>query len=322
MKKLVVILLIVLPFLLIYFISITGRILEKYSHIYVEDITVENSDHQLINIGEYIEVEKDSTKTFYIVLGPELASNKDVTISNINPSVCSYVLNGDVLELTGIKYGQTKIVITSVDRTQINYTLNIKVTDAVPTALSFSNTQIKIMPQKTDQLPQPMFSPSTTKYDYKGLIWTSSDEEIVQIEDETSGLIKTKKEGTAVVTARSTFNNELYATITVIVTFDKSDLDVHFTHEKSSPYVTNQSIFDLKTITDFSDSFKEQYSLDERFNQFVYKLDTSSKDVDISQISNGIIVFNELKSPIVIKVSIYMNGEEIPIDTITIAYQK
>lgn len=322
MKKLVVILLIVLPFLLIYFISITGRILEKYSHIYVEDIAVENAEHQPINIGEYIEIEIDSTKKFYIVVGPELASNKDVTISNINPSVCSHVLNGDVLELTGIKYGQTKVVITSVDRTQISYTLNIKVTDAVPTSLSFTNTQIKIMPQKTVQLPQPIFNPVTTKYEYKGLIWTSSDQEIVQIEDATSGLIKTKKEGTAVVTARSTFNNELYATITVIVSLDKSDLDVHFTHETTRAYITNQSIFDLKTITDFSDSFKEQYSLDERFNQFIYKLETNSNDVDSSQISNGIIIFNELKNTIVIKVSIYLIGAESPIDTITIAYQK
>mgnify|MGYP003521265070 CR=1 FL=1 len=40
MKKVVIILLVILPFLLIYFISVTGRILEKYSHIFRDDYSI------------------------------------------------------------------------------------------------------------------------------------------------------------------------------------------------------------------------------------------------------------------------------------------
>ena len=70
-----------------------------------------------------VEIEKDSVKIFNIIVAPALASNPAVEISNINPEVCEYELIGSTLQVRGLKYGQNKIIITSIDRRKINYTL-------------------------------------------------------------------------------------------------------------------------------------------------------------------------------------------------------
>lgn len=323
MKKLVIMLLIVLPFILIYFISITGRVLETYSHIYVESISAKDLNNNEIGVNEIIEVQRNETKKFQIVVNPELASNPDVVIKNTNLDICKYNFKNGILEVTGLKYGLAKIIITSVDRTRISYTLNIKVTDSIPTDLKFEYEEISIIPLKSTQLPAPIFEPVTAKPEYKGLIWESSDETIVKIEDNEMGLVKGLREGIVTITVKSTFDENLSASITVTVSFDKSDIDVHFIHNSTGAYQVSDAIIDLKTITDFSDEFKDKYSEDERFEQFVYKLGTNSKYVDSSKLNEGILIFDEKQNLILIKVGIYLNSDpDTLIDEITIAYKK
>ncbi len=305
MKKLVIILLIVLPFVLIYFISITGQVLEKYSHIYVESISLEDGERNQIEQNVTVEIEKDSVKIFNIIVAPALASNPAVEISNINPEVCEYELIGSTLQVRGLKYGQTKIIITSIDRRKINYTLSIKVTDDIPTGLVFNYSQINIMPNKEMQLAAPTFIPSTTKYEYRGLIWESSDESIVKIIDNSSGLIKSASEGTALITARSIFDSSLYATITIVVGYDKSSIDVHFDYYSSNPLKINEQNLDLKNMIVFSDSFKEKYQEEERYNQFGYRVLANSQYVDISNLSEGLISFIEMGK--IVTIGIYLN---------------
>ena len=144
MKKVVIVLLVILPFLLIYFISVTGRILEKYSHIYVETLDLENSEEVKLENNSTVSIEKGTSQKFKIIIGPELASNPSVTINNFNSEVCSFVLVEEELEIIGLKYGVSKIVVTSVDQTDINFTLNIKITDDIPTNILADVNEISI----------------------------------------------------------------------------------------------------------------------------------------------------------------------------------
>jgi hypothetical protein len=145
----------------------------------------------------------------------------------------------------------------------------------------------------------------------------------VKIEDNEMGLVKGLREGIVTITVKSTFDENLSASITVTVSFDKSDIDVHFTHNSTGAYQVSDAILDLKTITDFSDEFKDKYSEDVRFEQFVYKLETNSKYVDSSKLNEGILIFDEKQNLILIKVGIYLNSDpDTLIDEITIAYKK
>lgn len=335
MKKLVVILLIVLPFILIYFISITGRVLETYSHIYVESITVKDEDNNEIGLQAMgpnqqgsgnVEVDKGTTKKLYIEVGPELASNKELKIETTNKEICEYVLKNNILEITGLKFGVAKLTLTSIDYTRIKYTLNVKVTDSIPTGLVFEKEEVVLFNKNALQLPQPKFEPATAKPEYKQLIWESSDETIVKIENSEVGLVKALKEGEVIITAKSTFDPNLSATIKVIVKFDKSELDVHFTDNgkyqiNNGIYIIKDSELDLKTITDFSDKFKNEYSEEVRFEKFIYKVSSNNKYLDESRLSEGILKFNEISNGKLFKIRIYLVGEDSPIDEITIQYK-
>jgi Fe-S-cluster-containing hydrogenase component 2 len=58
---------------------------------------------------------------------PELASNKKVTISNSDKYVCS--IDSETFKVTGLDYGTSKLIITSVDRHYVQYIINIGVVD-------------------------------------------------------------------------------------------------------------------------------------------------------------------------------------------------
>ena len=321
MKKVVIILLLVLPFILIYFISITGRILEKYSHIYVESLTVEDLEGNDVTTLNYSEIRVGSSQKFNVVIGPELASNPDVTINCYNNEMCSYTYVDGVLEITGTKYGQTTFIITSVDRTNISCQFKIKVTDDVPTGLVFTQNEITIMPGKAHILTPPSFIPTTTKNEYKEIIWETSDAEVVEIVDHSTGTIKGKKEGDATITARSKFNNEIYATLTVHVSNQKLT-DVYFDHYDTSAYRVSETTLNLYNITKFSQTFMNQFTEEERKSQFFYKLESTSNHIDATELSSGIIKTDNTQT-VLIKVGIYMiNNPEVQIDEITIVFEK
>lgn len=322
MKKVVIILLLVLPFILIYFISVTGRILEKYSHIYVESLTVEDLEGNDITMKNYVEVRVGSSQKFNIVVGPELASNPSVTVNSYNNEICSFTVTDNIIEVTGIKYGQTTIVVTSVDKTNIFTTFKVRIVDDVPTGLEFAHTTLNLLPGQLTYITPPTFIPSTTKIEYKGLKWETSDESIVKIEDDDSGRVRALKEGQAVITARSTFNNEIYATITVIVSNQKFT-DVYFDHYTTGAYIVSESELNLHSIVKYSESFKEQYTDEEIINQYIFKIETNSSGVDVSRLNEGLIIFDSNSSNIMIKIGIYMkNDQDTQVDLITIVFKK
>lgn len=322
MKKVVIILLLVLPFILIYFISVTGRILEKYSHIYVESLKIQDLEDNDIIPNKPNEIRVGNSKQFKIVIGPELASNPSVLISCYNNDICSYTEENGILTVTALKYGQTTIIVSSVDRTNITASFIVKVIDDVPTGLQFAQKEMTAMPGKTYDITPPSFIPSTTKEQFKGLVWESSDEEIVKIVDANGGRIKALKEGEVIITAKSIFNSEIFATIKVNVTNQKFT-DVYFDYYDTSAYVVNDKEFNLYSIIKYSDNFMNQYPEEERTNQYFFKLETNVSGVDVSKLSDGLIVFDDSKSVILIKIGIYMVSDpDSQVDLITIVFNK
>ena len=88
MKKFIVIALLVMPFVLIYFISFSGRILSKYTHINIENIYVSDTNGNIYNNDSIIQINKGDVKSLQISILPTLASNKSIVYSNSDKSVC------------------------------------------------------------------------------------------------------------------------------------------------------------------------------------------------------------------------------------------
>ena len=81
MKKIIVIILLILPFVLIYSISFTGKILSEYTHIYAERIVIENAFGDEYDENSIIKIGKGELFDLNVKVYPELASNKEFTIS-------------------------------------------------------------------------------------------------------------------------------------------------------------------------------------------------------------------------------------------------
>ena len=115
-------------------------------------------------------------------------------------------------------------------------TISPKVT---PTAISISNS-LTLQAGKSQSL-SVTYTPSDTHSDYKGVSWSSSNTGVATVNS--SGRVTAVSEGTAVITATSTYKSSLKATCTVTVTkaipvptitgADVDDYSVHLTWNPS-----------------------------------------------------------------------------------------
>lgn len=108
MKKTVVILLIVLPFVMIVLISFAARIMATYTKIPVEQVTLIDIDGKQYSNSKYVDVQwQEELKIFYAV-GPRLAANKGVTFFTSNSDKCeildivSYTKNPELREMNNV----------------------------------------------------------------------------------------------------------------------------------------------------------------------------------------------------------------------------
>ncbi len=324
MKKVVILLLIVLPFVLIYFISITGRILEKYSHIYVENVLVSEEKevmkegqvikeyHQLED-GNMIEIDKGKLKTFKIEVAPESASNQTIDIKNFNKEICQYDYDEKtgIIIITGLKYGTATLEFASKEDSKIKFTLKIKVNDAIPTGFTVSTKSITIRPNVTEQLSSLVsieWTPNTVKEEYKKYTCKSSNENIFTI-DEYNNIKAGSQEGVAELIIESIFDPNMKQVITINVTNSKAHLDVHFIEHDKSVYTINEPTIDLNTLVEFSESFKDKYPEEERYKQFYFAKSSGKLESSIVTLKPGEYL----------EVYIYIGNEQI--DKITIRYK-
>ncbi len=298
MKKTVITLLLVLPFLLIYFISFTGRILSEYTHIYVERIVCLDEKGNEYKTGDYIRIAKDDEYDLNIKIYPELATNKEVVISNSDKGVCS--VDNETHIVKGLAYGVSKLIITSKDRHYVQYEIQINVTDDDIKEIIPSVSSVSIMKGRSETVSVSIL-PTTTLIGNRGLVWSSQDETIATVTD--SGVIKGVEIGTTKIIVRSNYRPNVFAEINVTVTalFEKG---VQFDSDIEPPYkyLVNEREFDLKEIT--------EVKLDGRtIDDVVYSVENNynATQVDLSQLGTGRIVFlgSGKDTTVVIKVVVY-----------------
>ena len=303
MKKIVIILLLVLPFILIYSISFTGKILSEYAHIYVERIVLLDETEKEYEQGSLIKLGKGQEYVLNVKIFPELASNKEFTVSNSNQTVCE--IDEETYTVKGLEYGVSQIVLTSKDR-PVSFSFGIKVSDDHIQSISVSKTEVRLGVGKSEGVDIEIL-PITTLQEYRDVTWSSADEGIAKVN--ANGIIKGVSVGETFVKVSSSYNPQVFTEIKVIVTQDIV-YPVSFNLSEET-LVTYESVLDLSALTKITV---------EGYSDLKYKVTAGEANADLTQISQGIVTFKAY-GVYKIEVSLVHNGQ-VYSDKLTVLFKQ
>ena len=280
MKKIVVILLLVLPFILIYSISFTGKILSEYTHIYVESLTLIDEEKNELPQGHVITLSKGETYPLQVKILPELASNQAFSVSNSNKEVCQIDTETNVI--TALEYGVSDIVLTSKDR-PITYSFHVRVFDAEIQAIEVDKTEITLEKGKTEAIHVNII-PSTTLPQFRNLIYTSNDDSVAKIN--ANGVITAIGEGETIIVISSDYKPEVYATIKITV-FEVDEPIISFNTNTGGilhKIKLSDGGLDLRALTVINV---------EGYTDLQYTVTKKPAALDETQIGEGVVTFLE-----------------------------
>ena len=196
MKKTIISILIILPFLLIVVISLAGRIYGDYRYVDVENIsfvaedgsmTNDNPDYVLyININERVALD-------YVIV-PAKASNKNVTFSVVDSDVCSVSDDGYIVGLIADR--TTRVRVTAYNN--IYSEIVVYVTDSRVREVELDKESIIGYAGNNAQLSYTIV-PSTAVN--KNVQFISSDESVCTVQND--GVVNFVSEGEAYITIRT-----------------------------------------------------------------------------------------------------------------------
>ena len=259
MKKVSITILLVLPFILIYLISILGKVVAKYSHVYAEYVALFVDNERMddmysmyVDLDEY--KEKEEPIKLDIRVMPEFANDRKYNVFNSNESVSviNTVKEGDdyVSYLTPLAEGYSRYTVVSDENNQLKYTFNIIVEEGELSSLHFmlkNGTgeyidKLDLSTGKSRTVIMDYF-PKSTKPIYKDVQFTSSNPAVATINED--GAITGISAGTSVITATSKEKPDVQAFLTVNVTND-SEEPAYFNYFGSNNLVISGNTFDFK----------------------------------------------------------------------------
>lgn len=213
MKKVVITILFVLPFLLIFFISFTGQILSKYTYIPVERIAILNDEGDEISKLN-IKLKKGETFKLRVKVFPELASNNKYSITNTNTKICE--LDEEEEEITAVDFGSSTVIISSLDKHYVQCIIKFNVTNEDIEEIKLSQETITVPVGTESRAIDIQVLPISTLQTNRGLVFEVEDSTIATI-NEKQKTINGLKLGTTTITIRSNYKPEIFTTLIVNV---------------------------------------------------------------------------------------------------------
>ena len=194
MKKVVIIILAILPIFLIISISFAAKWISLYQHIEVESVAFVDENNIEYKENFIFKLNVGEEKATRIKILPELASNKKVEYSSTNKDICTIDENGVV---TGIAFGSA-IVIVKTEENDLYSMLIVKVEEKRVTGIEFPETEIELTVGETKQMKAIIIPDGAED---RLVEYSSSNPEIVTIDP--NGNVKAIKEGEATIYAKS-----------------------------------------------------------------------------------------------------------------------
>ena len=244
MKKTILIILAVLPIVLLVVIAFAGRILALYQYIPVEKVEVVDRMNSVYEGDLFFTVEQGKSKETIVNVYPKLASNKAVTYTSRDESICTVDENGVI---TGVHWGTTAVTVKTQDGNK-TFVLNVEVTAKIPFAVALSEHSLDLKVGQTHTVSCEVDAPVAVN---KAVKYTSSNTSVATVD--VNGNIKAKGAGTATVTV-TTVLGEKVDTCLVTVVEGQLPISLDFagipgiTKNASDIHVTSERTIDLRSV--------------------------------------------------------------------------
>jgi len=292
MKKTVIIILAVLPIVLLITISFAGRIFSIYRHVPIEKVQFVDEEGEKVRDDYFLKVNVGETKGTEIQIFPELASNKSVSYTSTDNSVCTVDKEGNV---TGVSVGMASVLVKTVDGSKTAL-LEIRVVADNVTGVTLSQTEMELVPgayQKLTAIVEPY------KALNKNVVYSTDNPSVVSVN--ANGNITAISIGTATVTV-TTSDGGFTASCSVTVKAGDPLFAFDFTGapefvQSGVGYIVSASAVDL---TPYIKINSEEISLSD------VKLKILSGD---AALDGKVLTFNQ--NPVVIIVA-YTGSDEAP----------
>ena len=229
MKKTILLILALLPIVLIVIIAFAGQILSLYQHISVEKVAFVDRFNNEYTAETTFTVEQGATKATSIVIYPELSSNKRVSYTSGDETICTVDADGVI---TGVHWGNTTVTVKTDDGSKIS-TLNVKVTANIPFSVTLYDgnpdtnkdakplgDSMKMLTGETFQLFAMVDAPVALD---KSVTYSSDNSSIIKVDQ--TGKLTALAEGTATITVTTNLG---VLTDTCVVTVEKGPLPIDF----------------------------------------------------------------------------------------------
>lgn len=226
MKKIVIILLAVLPIFLIVVISFAGRVFSEVSHIQVESVAFVDDKEVKYPDQHTIVLNKGDKHYLKVKVYPELASNQNVTYISSNNEICTVDANG-VVTAVGNQLG-TAYIIVKTDERAMTDRIRIQVINTNVEYVHIVDSEYKDVDALEMSISERIriyaeVLPVTAKE--TGVTWTSSDPTIATVS--ATGMIEALKPGTVTITV-TTKDGGITDFITVVVNENVAKISFNF----------------------------------------------------------------------------------------------
>ena len=287
MKKTVVAILLILPFLLIYFVSFTGQILAEISHIDVERLEVLDKNDNPMKDNAILLLNVNQEMELSIHIYPERASNKEVLITSSNEDVVEVLQDN---KLKAKAEGEAQITVSSKDQPRIKRLLEVVVVDNNIYDITLDYTTLELT-KGNEFTVHATLQANGADLESTRLKWTSEDVNVAAIRPSGSACtIVAKGEGETTIRVALENNPDVFQDITVTVTADR--LPGIYFNDNDQLLVVSENQIDLKALVDIVDleisaedlvfALKSYYELDEElFAQGILKFNETDTDSPI-----------------------------------------
>lgn len=315
MKKFSIIILILLPFFLIYFVSLAGKIYSTYTSTNLETLVIKDKNHTFEE-GEILElrvgIEEESSHYIMLEFNPENASNKTYSIAKYDESVIKFTRgNKDDGIIEAVGEGVTHLIFTSLWNSSITTELTVRVFDDQLRDFNLQSKELSVKVGGKADI-KPTYVPYNPVEEQKGFIYTSQNPSIATVNQ--YGTVTGVSIGETYIVVKSKYLGE-EKLVKVTVT-EHGAGEAYFTLENSKgvDYVAwsekQIDLFDWIAIEGAATK-----------KDFKFHVEEYTGSINTTNLQNdGILIFNEKGS--FVTVGLYRKSVSIEnrIDTISIRY--
>ena len=341
MKKVSISILLILPIVLIFFISLLGRIISQLVRIPATSIEVtvlkekiENNSTLTFDLDEY---PANYPLSMEIEVLPTLANNKTYTISNVDDNIAYIAINssGDP-ELFLHSVGTTSFEIKSKDNLSVEFAFTVKVKDTGLKEILVFDVNDKETEEGDNKYISSLdlavgktakigldFRPTSTNPKYKDCSIYIENEAVASIKPTAATYTVTGlEEGQTNLIIYSNKNSEVFKVIPITVS-TTSNADAYFDYFNAyDAFVLSENNFNFVPTSPATKSSGKIYINDSSlsYDDIVLQCVTNKDAIDLDKLENEkVLCFNKTS---VVTINMYrQNGENMKyLDSITVYY--